>query len=158
MGIAVTIRTAVVAVALVPALASSTCDATRPAPATSRVLVTYREQQGGIVYRLIALSVSADRRAILKSERCTVRFHVSAALWHRLKAALKQTDPHAIAGNYGPATPRADESTWVITVGPERVRIHDFSISQAMRAKLEPLLKVLLEVLSVGERRAVRLA
>jgi hypothetical protein len=41
-----------------------------------------------------------------------------------------------------------------MTVGHDRVRTGDFGMIRAdLRAKLEPLLKVLVEVLGVGERR-----
>ena len=83
-----------------------------------------------------------------------VRFRLDGALWRKLGAALKQTNVHAVAGNYVPAARQADESTWVITVGRDRLRIGDFgTIRPELRAKLEPLLKVLVEVLAVGERR-----
>jgi hypothetical protein len=119
----------------------------------SRTLVTYNEEQGGIVFRIRFLLVSADGEATVRFGRCMAQFHLNAALWKRLRAALKQTNLHAVAGDYVPPTLRADESTWVITVGHDRVRITGFSIPQELRVKLEPLLKVLGEVRSVGERR-----
>jgi hypothetical protein len=64
----------------------------------------------------------------------------------------KQTNVHALAGNHVPTTPRAEESTWMIVVGHDTVRITASSIPPELRAKLEPLLKVLGEAASVGKR------
>jgi hypothetical protein len=66
---------------------------------------------------------------------------------------VKRTNVHALAGNHGPAMPQADESTWVIVVGRDTVRVKASSIPPELRVKLEPLLKVLDEVLSGYERR-----
>jgi hypothetical protein len=44
-------------------------------------------------------------RSIMRAV-CTVRFHINDALWRKLRAALKQTNVHAVAGNYGRAAGR----------------------------------------------------
>ena len=120
----------------------------------SRTLVAYVEEEGGIVFRYKSLVVSTARQATVRAERRMVRFRVAGPLWSKLRAALKQTNVHAVAGNYVPAAPGADESHWLIAVGRDRVRIGDFGVIRPeLRAKLEPLLKVLVEVLAVGERR-----
>lgn len=140
------------ALALVPTNAYSRANKSVIAPMQSRLLVTYKEERGGIKFRFTSLIVSTDRQAIVRFEGCLVRVHLNAVLWKRLKVALKQTNLHTLAGDYVPATPHADESTWVITVGRDRVRITDFSIPHELRVKLEPLLNILGEVLSVGKR------
>jgi hypothetical protein len=118
----------------------------------SRTFVAYKEEQGGIVFRYRSLIVSTRGQATVRFARCVRRFHLDASLWKRLKTASKQTNVHALAGNHVPAAPRADESTWVIVLGHDTVRITAFSIPPELRAKLEPLFKVLGEVLSVGKR------
>jgi hypothetical protein len=142
------------ATALVLGTTSASSGANQPVRAPSQLptLVTYKEEQSGVASRFTRLIVSADRRATVRFEGCTTRFHLNTSLWKRLRAALKQTNLHVIAGDHAPPTPRAEESTWVITVGHDTVRISDFSIPQELRAKLEPLLKVLEEVRSVGEQ------
>jgi hypothetical protein len=115
--------------------------------------VAYDEEQSGIIFRHASLIVSTHGQATVQFEKCVAEIQLKAALWKRLRAALKQTDLHPIAGDYVPPTPRADESTWVITVGHDRVRVTGFSIPQELRVRLEPLLNVLREVRSVGERR-----
>lgn len=122
-----------------------------PAP-RSRTLVTYKEEQGGVVLRLTSLVVSADGRATVRFEGCESRFRLKAKLWKRLRATLRHTNLHALAGDHAPATPGAEESTWVITAGQDKVRITASVIPQELRMKLEPLLKVLGEVRSVGQR------
>jgi hypothetical protein len=140
--------------ALVSATSAVGC-ANKPATATtaqSRTLVAYTEEQAGIVLRHTALIVSARGQATMKFERCVRRFQLGVALWEKLKTAQKQTNMHALAGHYGPATPRPEESSWVIVSGHDTVRITAFSIPSKLRAKMEPLLKVLDEVISVGKR------
>jgi hypothetical protein len=146
------IATSAAALVLGPAISAASQHAT--AASHSRTVVAYIEEQGGIIFRYKSLAVSTTRQATVRAERRMVRFRVDGALWRKLIVALKQTNVHAVAGNYVPAARRADESTWVITVGRDRVRIGDFgTIRPELRAKLEPLLKVLVEVLAVGERR-----
>jgi len=140
-----------------PVIESESVSNLEPTPRTRastqpHTLVAYQKEDGGIVFRHTSLVVSTHGQATVRFERCLQRFHLGASLWKKLKAALKQTNVHALAGNHAPATPRADESTWVITVGHDRVRIHGFAIPQELRVKLEPLLKILGEVVSVGER------
>jgi hypothetical protein len=81
-----------------------------------------------------------------------VRFQLEGASWRKLETALKQTELHALAGDYGPATRRAEESTWVIVVGHDTVRITASAMPSKLRAGMEPLLKALDEVISVGMR------
>lgn len=144
---------AVAALALAPAHAFGGSNKPATANTQSHTLVAYTEEQGGAVFRLASLTVSTRGQATVRFEACVRRFHPRAALWRRLKVAVKQTNVHALAGSHVPATPRADESTWVIAVGHDRVRITAPSIPPELRVKLEPLLKVLGEVLSIGERR-----
>lgn len=123
------------------------------APARSRAVVAYTEEQSGIVFRHTSLIVSKRGQATVRYESCVRRFHLGVALWKRLNAALKQTNVHAVAGNHVPVTPHAEESTWVIVVGHDTVRITASSIPPELRARLEPLLKTVEEVVSVGKRR-----
>jgi hypothetical protein len=146
---------AVAALALALASAHAFGGSNKPAAANtqSHTLVAYTEEQGGVLFRLASLTVSTRGQATVRFEACVQRFHPRTALWRKLKAAVKQTNVHALAGNHVPATPRADASTWVIVVGRDWVRITAPSIPPALRVKLEPLLNVLGEVLSIGERR-----
>jgi hypothetical protein len=145
------------ALALVPTTsAGSGVHTYATAASQSSTLVAYKEEQGGIVFRSSSLKVSTHSNATVRFEGCVKAFHLDATSWKKLKAALKQTSVHALAGNHGPATPQADETTWVIVVGHDTVRTRAFSIPPELRVKLEPLLKVLGEVLSVYERRLPR--
>ena len=141
--------------ALLLAPMTSACSGANPrVPATtqSRTLVAYKEERVGIVFRHTSLIVSTRGQATARFEGCVQRFQLDASLWRRLKAALKQTDVHALAGNHVSAKPGAEESTWVIIVGHDTVRITASSIPPELRVKLEPLLKVLGETTSVGKR------
>jgi hypothetical protein len=63
---------------------------------------------------------------------------------------------HALAGAYSRSpTRQAEESRWVVTVGRDTVRIRDDQNAPEL-AKLEPLLKVLREIVSVGEQGVPR--
>jgi len=64
----------------------------------------------------------------------------------------------ALAGDYPPPEGSADEITDVITVGHDTVRIAPNPIpeNEKVRQELEPLLKALGEVGSVGEGRMPR--
>lgn len=143
---------AAAALALVPPGALGATSRPATARSQSRALVTYTEEQGGVAFRLTSLVVSADRQATVRFERCEQRSHLSAGLWKRLKVALRQTNLHAVAGDHVSTTPGAEESTWVITVGHDTVRMASPSIPPELRAKLEPLLKVVGEVITGGER------
>lgn len=143
---------AAVVLALVPAANAAGCANKAVTAATqSRTLVVYMEEQGGIVLRHTSLIISARGQAAMRFERCMTRFRLDGTLWRKLKAALKQTNMHALAGDYGPVARRAEESTWVIVAGHDTVRITAFSILPELKAKLEPLLGVLDEVISVGK-------
>jgi hypothetical protein len=143
---------ATAALTLVPITACSGANPPETATTQSHTLVAYKEEQSGIVFRHTSLIVSTRGQATVRFERCVQRLHLDASLWKRLKAALKQTNVHALVGNHVPATPRAEESTWVIVVGHDTVRITASSIPPELRVKLEPLLKVLGEAASVGKR------
>jgi hypothetical protein len=119
----------------------------------SRTLVTYTAE-GGLFFRYTSLIVSARGQSTVTFNSCVVRFRLDAALWKRLKTALKQTNLHALAGDYPPPLGAADEITEVITVGHDTVRITDFaSIPEKVRQELEPLVKIVRETVTVGERR-----
>ena len=140
---------------LLAPMTTSACSGANPSgPATtpSRTLVAYKEERAGIVFRHTSLVVSTRGQATVRFEGCVQRFQLDASLWRRLKAALKQTDVHALAGSHVSAKPGAEESTWVIVVGHDTVRITASSIPSELRMKLEPLLKVLGETGSVGKR------
>jgi len=114
----------------------------------SRTLIGY-SQSGGIRFQYKALLVSARGQVAATSGRCLARFHLDATSWKSLKATLKQTNMHALAGEYPPPSGSADEFEYVVTAGGNTVRAADGSIPDA----LEPLLKRLREVLSTGERQ-----
>ena len=143
---------AAVALALVPATNAAGCaNKTMTVVTQSRTLVAYTEEQGGIVLRHTSLIVSVRGQATMRFERCMTQLRLDGTLWRKLKAALKQTNIHALAGDYGPAVRRAEESTWVIVAGHDTVRITASSIPPELTAKLEPLLRVLDEVISAGK-------
>lgn len=144
---------AVAMLALVTATSAIGC-ANKAVTATpkSGTLVAYTEEQGGIVFRHTSLIVSVRGRATMRFEKCTMRFGLNGALWRRLKTALRLTDMHTLAGDYGPATRHAEESSWVIIVGRDTVRITASSIPSELKTRMEPLLKLLDEVISVGKR------
>lgn len=140
---------------LLAPITTSACSGANPrVPATtrSRTLVAYREEQVGIVSRHTSLIVSMRGQATVKFEGCVRRVQLDVSLWRRLKATLKQTDVHALAGNHVSAKPGAEESSWVIVVGHDTVRITASSIPPELRMKLEPLLKVVGEAVLVGKR------
>jgi emfourin len=112
-----------------------------------RTLVAYK-QEGGLRFQYKALLVSAHGQAAATTGRCLAWFHLDAALWKSLKATLKQTNMHALAGDYPPPPGAADEFTYEITEGRDTVRTADGSIPK----ELEPLMKSLREILSAGER------
>ena len=114
----------------------------------SRTLIGY-SQSGGIRFQYKAVLVSARGQVATTSGRCLARFHLDAALWKSLKATLKQTNMHALAGEYPPPSGSADEFEYVVTAWGNTVRAADGSIPN----ELEPLLKRLREVLSAGERQ-----
>ncbi len=119
----------------------------------SRTLVAYTAE-GGLSFRHTSLIVLTRGQSTVTFNRCVARFRLNAALWKRLETALKQTNLHAIAGDYSPPPGAADEITEVITVGHDTVRITDFaSIPKKVRQELEPLVVSLREIVTVGERR-----
>jgi hypothetical protein len=63
---------------------------------------------------------------------------------------------HALAGNYGPAARRAEESNWAIVVGRDAVHVTGFSIPTGLEARMKQLLDALGEVISVGKHRMPR--
>jgi hypothetical protein len=123
--------------------------------AQSHTLVTYREE-GGFGGAKGALIVSDRGQATATLGRCATRFHLDAVLWKSLKATLKQTNMHAIAGNYPPPPGSADEITYVITVRRDTVRTSAGTNGVIPPPKLKPLLTVLGKTLSAGERRMAR--
>jgi hypothetical protein len=124
-----------------------------PPSSRPRVLVSYR-QEGGIGGPRPSLVVTKDRRARVTLGGCTAKFALGHRIWNRLRAALRGTHLHAIAGNYPPLKGSADAITYVIRASGEVVRIappqpeHE----EVMR-DLWPLLKVLNKTVSAGERR-----
>lgn len=84
--------------------------------------------------------------------RHLVRFRLSARLWRRLRATLRHADMQALAGSHLPATPIPDAITYVVTAGRNTVRTSDGAIPR----RLEPLLKVLRRIVTIGERRLAR--
>jgi hypothetical protein len=119
----------------------------------SRTLVAYTAE-GGLFFRHTSLIVSTHGQSTVTLNRCVARFRLDAALLKRLETALKQTDVHALAGDYPPPPGAADEITEAITVGHDTVRITDFaSIPKKARQELEPLVIILREIVTVGERR-----
>jgi hypothetical protein len=143
----------VLALAPTNALSGANKPITAPTPTQSRTLVAYTAE-GGLFFRYTSLIVSARGQSTVTFNRCVVRFRLDATFWKRLKRALKQTNLHAFAGDYPPPPGAADEITEVITVGHDTVRIADFaSIPEKVRQELEPLVKILREIVTVGERR-----
>jgi len=125
-----------------------------PMRSSSRTLVAYTEEQGGVVFHLRTVSVAADRRAVVRLDDCAAAFRLGQKLWKRLNTALKRTDVHAVSGDHPPSIPGGENSTWVIVVSHDTVRITAApAIPRELRLKLEPLLKVVEEVQSAGERR-----
>ena len=122
----------------------------------SRTLVTYTAE-GGLFFRHTSLIVSLSGRSTLTSNGCAVRFRLDAAFWKRLKTALRQTNVHALAGDYPSPPGAADEITEKITVGHDTVRITDLaSIPEKVRQELEPLVTIVREIVTVDERRMPR--
>jgi hypothetical protein len=146
---------ATTALALAPtnAFSGTNKPITAPTPTQSRTLVTYTGE-GGLFFRYTSLIVSARGQSTVAFNKCVVRFRLDTTFWKRLKTALKRTNLHALTGDYPPPPGAADEITEVITVGHDTVRITDFaSIPEKMRQELEPLVTILREIVTVGERR-----
>ena len=129
-----------------------------PAAGEVRPLVVYR-QEGGIRFQSRTLIVTTRDLAILRSEGCTARFRLSAAPRRRLRRAVTNVDLSSLADDY-PAPPgAADVIAKTIVVGRDRVHIGDGSSLPVVAArKLAPLLDVLEEAVTRGERRCGRLA
>lgn len=151
-------RSIAAATALLLAPTTSACGAankliTAPTATQSRVLVSFNEA-GGLAYRYTSLVVSTDRQATVTSEARTVRFQLERTRWNKLNALLKQTDLSTVAGNY-PASPgAADYMTYVISVSGDTVRATDASeLPARVSHEVEPLRKVLGEIVTVGRRR-----
>ena len=122
--------------------------------ARRHVVVSYR-QEGGIGGPRPSLLVSRGLRATVTLGRCTAEFALQSGAWHRLRAALREADMHAIAGDYPPPKGAADEITYVIKASRNTVRIAPApqpEYEEVMR-HLRPLLKVLDKTVSIGERR-----
>jgi hypothetical protein len=116
------------------------------------VVVSYH-QEGGIGGPRPSLVVFRDREARVTLGRCTAKFALELAAWNGLRAALREAEMHAIAGNYPPKG--ADQITYVIKAGPNTVRIAAApqpEYEEVMR-RLRPLLKALNKTVSIGERR-----
>jgi hypothetical protein len=98
-----------------------------------------------------SLTVSTDAQAKVTSGggRHVARFHLDAVLWKRLKATLKRTRLHAFAGDGCPPRPYPDAFIYVITVGQDSVCTTEGRIPH----ELEPLMKTLAKIVSIGERR-----
>lgn len=127
---------------------------TATASARPHVVVSYR-QDGGIGGPRPSLVVSKGRKATVTFGRCTTRFALRLREWSRLRAALRDADLPAIAGDYPPPTGSADMIVHVIEAGRSTVRIalppqpeHE----EVVRAT-RPLLEVLNRTVSAGKRR-----
>jgi hypothetical protein len=115
---------------------------------SSQLLVGYSES-GGIRFEYKALLVSVDGKVAATSGKCLARFHLRDPPWKSLKATLRKTNMHYLAGEYPPPSGSADGFEYDIYARGYRVRTADGSIPSG----LEPLLKRLREVLSIGERQ-----
>ena len=146
---------AVVAIATALILAPKT-SAFSANPREPRSTVTGSTQSHTLVaYKMYGLgstrlTVSTDAQAKVTSGGGHVtRFHLNAALWKRLKAMLKRTGLHVFAGGRCPHRPYPDAFIYVITVSQDTVCTTEGRIPH----KLEPLMKILAEIVSAGERR-----
>jgi hypothetical protein len=142
---------AVGAAALLLALLISFSDAS--SSGNSGTLITYR-QEGGIGGPRPSLVVSADRRAKVTLGSCGTRFTLRRGAWRELRAAIKGTDIHGIAGNYPPPPGSADMITYVIRTpgGTVRIAPNPEPRNEEVMGELGPLLKVLDATVAVGQR------
>jgi hypothetical protein len=140
------------------ASAAGCTDKHEPAGAVSRTrqLLSYREEQGGVVARSTSLTVSTSQRAVVRFEGCMAQLHVGGRAWMKLKRALIRARLHSLAGSYGTTRAEAEQSTWTIVSGRDTIRVRAFTFPPKLRAKLEPLLAVVDEVISTGKRRLPR--
>lgn len=130
--------------------------------AAARTLLTYIEEQGGIRFRVRSLAVTANRQATVRIDRRRTRLRIGAATWRRLRGSLKGLHKRAIAGNYGPASPQAEESAWTLQIGGMRMRMRGYGapplarLPARTRREVKPLLRLLDKLLARGARRLAR--
>jgi hypothetical protein len=138
---------AATALALAPASTYGAANNPVTGSTPSHTLVAYTMQGLGST----SLTVSTDARAQVTSGggRHVTRFHIHVALWKKLKATLRRTDLHAFAGGHCPPKPYPDALIYAITARHETVCTTEGRIPH----KLKPLMKILAEIVSVGERR-----
>lgn len=146
-----------VVVALVSSFGSSACGAGgEPAESSSHpgLPISYHEE-GGIGGPRPSLVVSKRARVTLWLGGCSTSFGMSARLWRRLRAALKDADLASVAGDYPPPSGSADMITYVVRASGEEVSIAPAPLPEyeEVFAQLEPLLEILRGTVAAGKRR-----
>ncbi len=123
-------------------------------PASARRVVVFYRQEGGIGGPQPSLVVFPARRARVTLGRCTTKFELHPKAWRQLRAVLRHTHLHALAGNYPAPNGSADVISYVIRAGRDTVRIAPapHQENEEVMRDLEPLLKVLSNTVLAGER------
>jgi len=118
-------------------------------------VVSYR-REGGLVGGMGPfVVVSKDRRATVTDGACTARFRLKPGSWNRLRAALRDADLPANAGDYPPPDGAADMFTYTIEAGRDTVRITDAVRPEHEEVKrdLQPLLEAMSRTVLIGMQR-----
>jgi hypothetical protein len=116
-------------------------------------VITY-SREGGIRFQASKLTVSQQGVATLEAEGCRARFPLAGTTWRRLQEVLEKTDMEALAGDYPPSPGSADVISEEIVIGPDVVRIGDFtSLPRGTHEALSPLMSVLGQALGESGKR-----